>query len=102
MVGRGRGGYGGVPPGLGMGLGGGASLAAGGPPGAMLAGRGGFGGPRGGGAGAGHHGFGGGPGAVRMEKLHPHRFNPLGMSGAAAGAAGGANAPGGYAQPHFW
>lgn len=75
-----------------MGLGG---VAAGGP---MLAGRGGFGGPRGGGAGAGHHGFGGGPGAVRMEKLHPHRFNPL---GATAGAAAGANAPG-YAQPHFW
>ena len=83
-----------------MGIGGGgAGLGAPGGPPAMLAGRGGFGGPRGGGAGAGHHGFGGGPGAVRMEKLHPHRFNPLGMSGAAAG--GGASAPG-YAQPHFW
>ena len=81
---------------MGLGLGG-AGLAAGGPP-AMIAGRGGFGGRGGGAAG---HGFGAGPGAVRMEKLHPHRFNPLGMSGAPAGAAGGAGAPG-YAQPHFW
>ncbi|XP_014204731.1 sex-lethal homolog [Copidosoma floridanum] len=101
VVGRGRGGYGGVPP-IGMGLGAGVGLATGGPPGAMIAGRGGFGGPRGAGTGAGHHGFGGGPGAVRMEKLHPHRFNPLGMSGAAASAAGGASASGGYAPQHFW
>ncbi|KAJ8687581.1 hypothetical protein QAD02_023375 [Eretmocerus hayati] len=111
MMGRGRGGgaggggggYGSFAPSLGMGLGVGAGLATSGPP-SLLAGRGGFGGPRigAGGAGAAHHGYGGGPGAVRMEKLHPHRFNPLGMSGAAAGAAGGANAAPGYAQPHYW
>ncbi|XP_015522581.1 sex-lethal homolog isoform X1 [Neodiprion pinetum] len=50
-------------------------------------GRGGSFAPRGG-----HHtgGFiGGGPGAMRMEKIHPHRFNPIGMGG-------------GYVQPHFW
>ncbi|XP_015123564.1 sex-lethal homolog isoform X1 [Diachasma alloeum] len=32
---------------------------------------------------------GGGPGAMRMEKIHPHRFNPIGMGG-------------GYVQSHFW
>lgn len=44
----------------------------------------------------GHHGGnfignggGGGPGAMRMEKIHPHRFNPIGMGG-------------GYVQSHFW
>ncbi|XP_043269523.1 sex-lethal homolog isoform X4 [Venturia canescens] len=45
----------------------------------------------------GHHGGGfiggggGGPGAMRMEKIHPHRFNPIGMGGG-----------GGYVQSHFW
>ncbi|XP_034945568.1 sex-lethal homolog [Chelonus insularis] len=51
------------------------------------------------GARGGHHGNfignggggggGGGPGAMRMEKIHPHRFNPIGMGG-------------GYVQSHFW
>ncbi|CAD6219246.1 GSCOCT00004877001.2-RA-CDS [Cotesia congregata] len=47
------------------------------------------------GARGGHHGSfignggGGGPGAMRMEKIHPHRFNPIGMGG-------------GYVQSHFW
>lgn len=57
----------------------------------------GFGRGGGGGGGGGHHagsyiGNGassGGPGAMRMEKIHPHRFNPIGMGG-------------GYVQSHFW
>ncbi|CAK9820049.1 Protein sex-lethal [Anthophora plagiata] len=75
--GRGRG-IGG-PPGMGMGI-------SGGGPG-MLGRAGGFG-PRGGP----HSGFlggSGGPGAMRMEKIHPHRFNPISMGG-------------GYVQSHFW
>lgn len=51
------------------------------------------GGPHGGFLGGG--GGGGGPGAMRMEKIHPHRFNPIGMGG---GGGGG----GGYVQSHFW
>lgn len=50
-----------------------------------------------------HGGFiggGAGPGAMRMDKIHQHRFNPIGMSGGIGGAAGGTG--GGYAQPHFW
>ncbi|XP_076639487.1 sex-lethal homolog isoform X2 [Colletes latitarsis] len=76
--GRGRG-IGG-PPGMGMGISGG-----GGP--GMIGRTGGFG-PRGGPHG-GFLGGSGGPGAMRMEKIHPHRFNPIGMGG-------------GYVQSHFW
>ncbi|XP_012288421.1 sex-lethal homolog isoform X3 [Orussus abietinus] len=80
-AGRGRGGPP-PPPGMGMGLGGGPMI-----------GRGGGFGPRGGHHGSflggGSGGGGGGPGAMRMEKIHPHRFNPIGMGG-------------GYVQPHFW
>ncbi|XP_033337937.1 protein sex-lethal isoform X3 [Megalopta genalis] len=76
--GRGRGISG--PPGIGgMGVGGAG-------PG-MLGRAGGFG-PRGGPHG-GFIGGSGGPGAMRMEKIHPHRFNPIGMGG-------------GYVQSHFW
>ncbi|KAL0112681.1 hypothetical protein PUN28_012151 [Cardiocondyla obscurior] len=83
--------------GPGMGIGGGGGGGGGGGPG-MLGRAGGFG-PRGsgphtgflGGSGSGGGG-GGGPGAMRMEKIHPHRFNPIGMGG------GG----GGYVQSHFW
>ncbi|XP_060829920.1 sex-lethal homolog isoform X2 [Bombus pascuorum] len=76
--GRGRG-IGG-PPGMGMGI-------SGGGPGMLGRAGGGFG-PRGGP----HSSFlggSGGPGAMRMEKIHPHRFNPIGMGG-------------GYVQSHFW
>ncbi|CAK9818730.1 Protein sex-lethal [Anthophora quadrimaculata] len=75
--GRGRG-IGG-PPGMGMGI-------SGGGPG-MIGRAGGFG-PRGGPHG-GFLGGSGGPGAMRMEKIHPHRFNPISMGG-------------GYVQSHFW
>ncbi|XP_031828682.1 sex-lethal homolog isoform X4 [Nomia melanderi] len=78
--GRGRG-IGGGPPGMGgMGIGGGA--------GPGMLGRAGCFGPRGGPHG-GFIGSSGGPGALRMEKIHPHRFNPIGMGG-------------GYVQSHFW
>ncbi|XP_020296740.1 sex-lethal homolog isoform X1 [Pseudomyrmex gracilis] len=76
----------GGPPGVGMGLGGG--------PG-MLGRAGGFG-PRGGG---GPHGTnflgssGSGPGAMRMEKIHPHRYNPIGMGGSGSGN---------FVPSHFW
>lgn len=76
----------GGPPGVGMGLGGG--------PG-MIGRAGGFG-PRGG---AGPHGTnflgsgGGGPGAMRMEKIHPHRYNPIGMGGSGSGN---------FVPSHFW
>ncbi|KAL6261303.1 hypothetical protein P5V15_008824 [Pogonomyrmex californicus] len=80
----------GGPPGMGMGIGSG--------PG-MLGRAGGFGprggGPHSGGFLGGSGGGGGGPGAMRMEKIHPHRFNPIGMGG---GGGGG----GGYVQSHFW
>ncbi|XP_053989426.1 sex-lethal homolog isoform X1 [Hylaeus volcanicus] len=75
--GRGRGISG--PPGMGMGI-------SGGGPG-MIGRAGGFG-PRGGPHGS-FLGGSGGPGAMRMEKIHPHRFNPIGMGG-------------GYVQSHFW
>ncbi|XP_033222974.1 sex-lethal homolog isoform X2 [Belonocnema kinseyi] len=96
MAGRGRGG----PPGggIGVGMGGGMpGVGAGGPPGML--GRGGGFGPRGG-----HHfggGVGGGPGAMRMEKMHPHRFNPIGMSGGISGG-GGTGGGGGYGASNFW
>ncbi|XP_015600223.1 sex-lethal homolog isoform X2 [Cephus cinctus] len=71
---------------------GGGGMTVGGP-GMLGRGNGGFG-PRGGGhhgnfIGSGGGGGGGGPGAMRMEKIHPHRFNPIGMGG-------------GYVQSHFW
>ncbi|GAB1867232.1 RRM domain-containing protein [Camponotus japonicus] len=92
-VGGGRArGIGGGPPGMGISGGGG-----GGP--GMLGRASGFGprssGPHGGGFIGGGGGGGGGPGAMRMEKIHPHRFNPIGMGG---GGGGG----GGYVQSHFW
>ncbi|XP_015433529.1 PREDICTED: sex-lethal homolog isoform X2 [Dufourea novaeangliae] len=84
--GRGRGISGG-PPGMGgMGIGSGGGGGGGGP--GMLGRAGGFG-PRGGGPHGGFLGGSGGPGAMRMEKIHPHRFNPIGMGG-------------GYVQSHFW
>ncbi|XP_043796912.1 sex-lethal homolog isoform X2 [Apis laboriosa] len=65
--GRGRG-IGG-PPGMGIGI-------SGGGPGMLGRAGGGFG-PRGGPHGS-FLGGSGGPGAMRMEKIHPHRFNPIG------------------------
>lgn len=59
----------------------------GGGPGMLGRAGGGFG-PRGGPHGS-FLGGSGGPGAMRMEKIHPHRFNPIGMGG-------------GYVQSHFW
>ncbi|XP_012252024.1 sex-lethal homolog isoform X3 [Athalia rosae] len=81
--GGGRGGRGGG----GGGTGGGTGTTMTGANGPGMLGRGGSFGTRGG-----HHTSGfisGGPGAMRMEKIHPHRFNPIGMGG-------------GYVQPHFW
>ena len=94
MAGRGRGA---PPPGIGAGMGGGMpGVGTGGPPG-MLGRSGGFG-PRGGHFGG---GVGGGPGAMRMEKMHPHRFNPIGMSGGISGG-GGTGGGGGYTASNFW
>ncbi|KAK9305731.1 hypothetical protein QLX08_003469 [Tetragonisca angustula] len=76
--GRGRGISG---PGMGMGI-------SGGGPGMIGRAGSGFGGPRGGPHGS-FIGGSSGPGAMRMEKIHPHRFNPIGMGG-------------GYVQSHFW
>ncbi|XP_051162115.1 sex-lethal homolog isoform X1 [Leptopilina boulardi] len=95
MAGRGRGG---PPVGVGMGAGM-PGIGAGGPPGIM--GRSSGFGPRGG-----HHfgggGVGGGPGAMRMEKMHPHRFNPIGMSGGISGGGGTGGGGGGYGASNFW
>lgn len=75
-----------------MGVSGGGSAGPG-----MLGRAGGFGprsGPHGGFLGGGGGG-GGGPGVMRMEKIHPHRFNPIGMGGGGGGGSG-------YVQSHFW